>query len=68
MTATFESILPIFLFILAGGPLVESTHGEPRFTAPLTGFTAAVVGVILGLAVFFKDDGSVLSFAFIPGK
>jgi chromate transporter len=32
---------------------VESTHGNLRFTAPLTGITAAVVGVILNLALFF---------------
>ena len=51
--ATFFTFLPSFLFILAGGPAVESTHGELRFTAPLTGITAAVVGVILNLAVFF---------------
>ena len=43
----------VFLFILAGGPLVETTHGQLRFTAPLTGITAAVVGVIVNLAVFF---------------
>jgi chromate transporter len=41
------------MFILAGGPLVESTHGQLKFTAPLTGITAAVVGVIVNLAVFF---------------
>ena len=41
------------LFILAGGPLVESTHNELKFTAPLTAITAAVVGVILSLALFF---------------
>jgi chromate transporter len=51
--ATFFTFLPSFLFILAGGPLVESTHGELRFTAPLTGITAAVVGVIVNLAFFF---------------
>ncbi|NWG87258.1 MAG: chromate efflux transporter [Hydrogenophilaceae bacterium] len=51
--ATFFTFLPSFLFILAGGPLVESTRGELKFTAPLTGITAAVVGVILNLAVFF---------------
>jgi len=51
--ATFFTFLPSFLFILLGGPLVESTHGDLRFTAPLTGITAAVVGVILNLAVFF---------------
>lgn len=51
--ATFFTFLPSFLFILVGGPIVETTHGEVRFTAPLTGITAAVVGVILNLAVFF---------------
>lgn len=51
--ATWFTFLPSFLFILAGGPLVESTHGQMRFTAPLTGITAAVVGVIASLAVFF---------------
>ncbi|WP_245768247.1 chromate efflux transporter [Geopseudomonas sagittaria] len=50
---TWFTFLPSFLFILAGGPLVESTHNELRFTAPLTGITAAVVGVILNLALFF---------------
>ncbi|WP_439860203.1 chromate efflux transporter [Pseudomonas sp. MBLB4136] len=50
---TWFTFLPSFLFILAGGPLVESTHGQLRFTAPLTGITAAVVGVILNLALFF---------------
>ncbi|MCY1347588.1 putative chromate transport protein [compost metagenome] len=50
---TWFTFLPSFLFILAGGPLVESTHNELKFTAPLTGITAAVVGVILNLALFF---------------
>ncbi|POA35584.1 MULTISPECIES: chromate efflux transporter [unclassified Pseudomonas] len=50
---TWFTFLPSFLFILAGGPLVETTHNELKFTAPLTGITAAVVGVILNLAVFF---------------
>ena len=51
--ATFYTFLPSFLFILAGGPLVESTHGRLEFTAPLTGITAAVSGVIVNLAAFF---------------
>ena len=50
---TWFTFLPSFLFILAGGPLVESTHGQLRFTAPLSAITAAVVGVIVNLAVFF---------------
>jgi chromate transporter len=50
---TFFTFLPSFFFILLGGPFIESTHGKLRFTAPLTAITAAVVGVIVNLAVFF---------------
>ncbi|HLM53306.1 MAG TPA: chromate efflux transporter [Pseudoxanthomonas sp.] len=50
---TWFTFLPSFLLILGGGPLVESTRGEIRFTAPLTAVTAAVVGVIANLALFF---------------
>ena len=50
---TWFTFLPSFIFILAGGPLVESTHRNLSFTAPLTAITAAVVGVILNLALFF---------------
>jgi chromate transporter len=50
---TWFTFLPSFLFILAGGPVVEATHGEMKFTAPLSAITAAVVGVILNLALFF---------------
>ncbi len=51
--ATLYTFLPSFLFILLGGPAVEATRGDIKFTAPLTGITAAVVGVILNLATFF---------------
>lgn len=50
---TFFTFLPSFFFILLGGPFIESTHGNLKFTAPLVGITAAVVGVIVNLAVFF---------------
>ena len=50
---TFFTFLPSFFFTFAGGPFIESTHGKLGFTAPLTGITAAVVGVIVNLAVFF---------------
>lgn len=53
IVATFFTFLPSFLFIIAGGPLVEATRNEMKFTAPLTGITAAVVGVIFNLAVYF---------------
>ncbi|HNC53378.1 MAG TPA: chromate efflux transporter [Accumulibacter sp.] len=50
---TWFTFLPSFLFIFAGGPLIESTHDDLKFTAPLTAITAAVVGVILNLGLFF---------------
>jgi chromate transporter len=36
-----------------GGSFIETTHGNLKFTAPLTAITAAVVGVIVNLAVYF---------------
>lgn len=51
--ATIFTFLPSFLFILLGGPAVEASRDDVKFTAPLTGITAAVVGVILNLATFF---------------
>ncbi|HSU64023.1 MAG TPA: chromate efflux transporter [Burkholderiales bacterium] len=53
LVATFFTFLPSFIFIFMGAPFIETTHGDLRFTGPLTGITAAVVGVILNLAVFF---------------
>jgi chromate transporter len=53
VVATLFTFLPSFLFILLGGPAVEATRHDIKFTAPLTGITAAVVGVILNLAIFF---------------
>ena len=51
--AALFTFLPSFLFILVGGPAVEATRDDLKFTAPLTAITAAVVGVILNLAMFF---------------
>ncbi len=51
--ATFFTFLPSFLFLLAGGPLVERTRDDVKLTGPLTAITAAVVGVIVNLAVYF---------------
>lgn len=50
---TWFTFLPSFIFILAGGPFIESTHNDLKLTSPLTAITAAVVGVILNLALFF---------------
>jgi len=51
--AALFTFLPSFLFILVGGPAVEASRHDIKFTAPLTAITAAVVGVILNLAAFF---------------
>ena len=51
--ATFFTFLPSFVFIFAGAPWVERTRHDVRLAGPLTGITAAVVGAILSLAVFF---------------
>jgi chromate transporter len=51
--ATFFTFLPSFVFIFLGGPFIETTHGNLKLTAPLTAITAAVVGVIVNLAMFF---------------
>ena len=53
LVATYFTFLPSFVFIFAGAPFVETTHGNLKFSAPLTGITAAVVGVIVNLALFF---------------
>ena len=53
LVATFFTFLPSFIFIFVGAPLIETTHGNLRFSAPLTGITAAVVGVVVNLALFF---------------
>ena len=50
---TWFTFLPSFIFILMGGPFIETTHGNLKFTAPLSAITAAVVGVIANLALFF---------------
>ncbi len=53
LVATWFTFLPSFVFILAGGPFIESTHGKLGFTAPLKAISAAVVGAIASLAVLF---------------
>jgi chromate transporter len=70
--ATFFTFLPSFVFIFAGGPLVEATHGNLKFTAPLSAITAAVVGVIANLALFFAwhvlwPEGLVGGFDWVAG-
>ena len=51
--ATYFTFLPSFIFIFMGAPFIEHMRDELRLTAALTGITAAVVGVVMNLAVFF---------------
>jgi chromate transporter len=51
--ATLFTFLPSFAMIFAGAPIIESSRKSLKLQAPLMGITAAVVGVIASLAVFF---------------
>ena len=53
LTTTYVTFLPCFFFIFAGAPFIEAMAGNQRLQAALTGVTAAVVGVVLNLAVWF---------------
>lgn len=53
LIATWFTFLPSFLFILLGAPFIEQMREELHLNAALSGITAAVVGVILNLAIFF---------------
>ncbi|HEY4047159.1 MAG TPA: chromate efflux transporter [Acidobacteriaceae bacterium] len=52
LATTFYTFLPCFLFVFAGAPLVERTHGKPKIQGVLGLITAVVVGAILDLALF----------------
>jgi len=53
LITTYMTFLPCFFFIFAGAPFIEAMAGNQRLQAALTGVTAAVVGVVLNLAVWF---------------
>jgi len=53
LLVTWVTFVPCFLFIFLGAPYVERLRDNQHLTAALTGITAAVVGVIASLAVFF---------------
>ena len=61
MVVTWFTFLPSFIFVLAGGPLVESTHGKLQFTAPLAAISAAVVGMMASLALFLIAHIAILT-------
>jgi chromate transporter len=50
---TWVTFVPCFLWIFAGAPFVERLRGNRALSAALAAITAAVVGVILNLAVWF---------------
>ena len=50
---TWVTFVPTYLFILLGAPYIERLRGEVRLSAALAAVTAAVVGVIMNLAVWF---------------
>ena len=53
LLTTWVTFVPCFLFIFLGAPYVERLRGNRSLSAALTGITAAVVGVIANLAVYF---------------
>ncbi|MFH0728314.1 MAG: chromate transporter [Pseudomonadota bacterium] len=53
LITTYVTFLPCFFFIFAAAPFIEAMAGSQKLQAALTGVTAAVVGVILNLAVWF---------------
>ena len=54
LITTWVTFVPCFLWIFLGAPYIESLRGRMSLTAALSGVTAAVVGVILNLAVWFS--------------
>lgn len=53
LLATWATFVPSFLFIFAGAPYVEAIRGNKALAGALAVITAAVVGVVLNLAVWF---------------
>jgi len=53
LVATYFTFLPSFLFIFVGAPYIEKFRENRKLSAALSSITAAVVGVVLNLAVWF---------------
>lgn len=53
LITTWVTFIPSFLFVFLGGPHIEQLRGNKKITATLSAVTAAVVGVVLNLAVWF---------------
>jgi chromate transporter len=71
LITTWATFTPCFLWIFLGGPYIEQLRGNTRLTAALSAITAAIVGVVLnlavwfGLRVFFPGNGTVDWFAIL---
>jgi chromate transporter len=50
---TWDTFLPCFLWIFVGAPFVEKLRGNKALAAALSAITAAIVGVVLNLAIWF---------------
>jgi chromate transporter len=73
LVTTWTTFTPCFLWIFLGGPYIEKLRGNEALTTTLSAVTAAVVGVVLNLAVWFglqvifRGRGTVDSFAILVG-
>ena len=71
LLTTWVTFTPCFLWIFVGGPHIEQLRGNQGLTAALSAVTAAIVGVILNLAVwfalhvFFPTAGAIDGFAIV---
>ena len=54
LLTTWATFTPCFLWIFLGGPYIERLRGNVKLTSALSAITAAVVGVVLNLAVWFS--------------
>jgi chromate transporter len=71
VTALWMTFAPCFLWIFAGGPWIASLTGAPRLAAALQAITAAVVGVIASLSLWFAGHvlfGNLTAMAVGPVK
>ncbi len=55
LVTTWVTFVPCFLWIFLGAPYIEALRGNRHLTAALTGITAAVVGVVANLAIWFAQ-------------
>ena len=53
MLTTWATFVPCYLWVLVGGPYVESLRGNKSLHTAMSSITAAIVGVVLNLAVWF---------------